>query len=132
MKHIKVVLIVTLIVLITSSISGMRIRRWASDIFDNDDMVKLIKYVRMKNEKGIKEVIESGVDIDYEGFRKITPLYFFFMEKDYPSFKRMLELGANPNVDPEGLGLYGLLNFTMQVNDERYFKTLLEYNTSLI
>ena len=109
----------------------MGIKRWASDIFDNDDVVKLIRYVRMKNEKGIKEMIESGVDINYKGYKNITPLYFFFMEKDYPSFKKMLEIGANPNVSPDGLGLYSLLNFSMQRKDDRYFKTLLEYKVNI-
>lgn len=103
----------------------------AKDIFKDEKVIELIKSVKAGNDKVVRQLLEEGINIDSEGTQKITPLYYFFLKKDYKSFKKLLELGANPDVDPEGLGMYCLINASMTINDDRFFKSLLEHNVNV-
>lgn len=44
----------------------------------------------------IDTLVEAGVDVNAAGTRGVTPLYW--ARKNFRGFKRLLELGANPNV----------------------------------
>lgn len=128
-KQIFCILIFNCVLL--TQLSSFAILLVPEKVFDDENVVKLVYSIQFRNEKKIKELIVNGVDIDYKGSREITPLYYFFLKRDYNSFKRMLELGANPYVSPNYKGLYYLLNFTMEISDEKYFKLLLKHDIDI-
>ncbi len=101
------------------------------DFFKDNKVLELIKNVKSGDIKKAKELLNSGVNINAESDNFVTPLYYFFLKRDYPSFKRMLELGASPDVYPTGLGFFSLIDFSIDIMDDKYFKLLLEYNVNL-
>jgi ankyrin repeat protein len=101
----------------------------AKYFFEDKKIQDLINYVKLRNDKKIKELVDSGVEISYIGKDGISPLYYFFLKKDYNSFKKMLELGADPNVNPPKI--WRLIDSSMTYKDDRYFKLLLEYNVDI-
>ena len=103
----------------------------AKDVFVDKDQIRFIDLIKKGKYTEAEGMIKNGLDINFKNEQGITPLYYFYMKKDFKSFKKMLELGANPNVDPEGLGMYYLLDMTMSTKEDRYFKLLLEYNVDI-
>jgi hypothetical protein len=103
----------------------------AKYIFSDDTIIKFINCIKYGKYKDADELIKNGMDINFKNIQGITPLYYFFLKKDYRSFKKMLELGADPNISPDGLGLYYLLSATMLIYDDRYFRLLLDYNVDI-
>lgn len=102
-----------------------------NSIFKDKKIAALVHSVKKGNMKKAAKLIEAGADINGESEEGITPLYYFFLKKDYKSFKRMLELGADPNVNPAGSGFYRLINASIRVKDDRYCKLLLQYKVDL-
>ncbi len=119
------------IVIILNMLNLSRIHGQAAIIFNSRDAMKLINAVRFGNMKRARALIDGGIDVDIKSEEGITPLYYFFLKSNYICFKRMLELGADPNIDPRGRGLYRLINYSMRDYDDRYFKLLLEYDVNL-
>lgn len=103
----------------------------AGDYFDDPDVVRLIKCVKWGHYAEVEKLLARGVSLDVTNDRYVTPVYYFFLKRDFVSFKRMLELGASPDVYPTGIGSYSLINYSMEIIDDRYFKLLLKYNVDL-
>lgn len=100
-------------------------------VFKDNEIVKFIKFIKKGNIKEAEKSITNGFDINSKNENGVTPLYYFFLTRDFRSFKSCLELGANPNIDPDGVGFYRLIDFSMRYTDTKYFKLLLTYDVDL-
>ncbi len=74
-----------------------RLKWKAEDFFTNLGVLALCKAIEAKDIKEIDRLVKSGVDVNAKGRGNMTPLLWAFpMGEDV--FKKMLELGADPNV----------------------------------
>jgi hypothetical protein len=103
----------------------------AKDVFLDKDQLRFIDLIKKSKYTESDEMIKNGIDINFKNEKGVTPIYYFYLKKDFKSFNKMLELGADPNVSPQGLGMYYLLNATMLIKEDRFFKLLLEYNVDI-
>lgn len=78
------------------------------EIFKDREVRKLAKYAAEGNIQKIDELVKSGVDVNARGALNATPLFVAIGNID--GFRRLLELGANPNVkfDDKGTVLHWL------------------------
>jgi|GEM_PF-5491221 len=130
MKNIKLLLfIIVLFYLLIGNIMVYTLTPGANYFFEDKDILKLIKYIKAGKDNEIRELLNKGIDINYIGKDGISPLYYFFIKKDFISFKKALELGADPNADPPKI--YRLIDASMRYKDDKFFKLLLEYDVDL-
>jgi ankyrin repeat protein len=101
------------------------------EIFNDEKVVQLINLIKSGKAKGADKLLKEGVDINFKDEDGITPLYYFFLTKDYFGFKKCLELGANTNVIPTKFGVTSLINISMLKEDDSFFKLLVKYNIDL-
>jgi ankyrin repeat protein len=125
---ISIILINLYLLLITMNIS-CKVK--PEIVFNDSKVIEFISVVKKGDMKKTEQLIAGGFDIDSENKNGITALYYFFLERDFKSFERCLELGANPNVAPVGLGMFYLLNAAMDINDQRYFDLLIKFNVDI-
>jgi uncharacterized protein len=69
----------------------------ARDFFKDKGIIALCKAIEAKNLKEIDRLVKSGVNINAKGRGNMTPLLWAFPMGE-ETFKKMLELGADPNV----------------------------------
>lgn len=73
--------------------------------------------------KKVEELVRSGVDVDARGTQGATPL--FWAMKNYKGFKKLLELGADPNV------VYGdggtIMHWAVEATDGRILQAALSH-----
>ncbi len=82
-----------------------RLKWKAEDYFTDAGILKLCKAIEAKDLKEIERLVKSGVDVNAKGRGNMTPLLWAFPMGE-EAFKKLLELGADPNVRlTEQLGL---------------------------
>jgi ankyrin repeat protein len=84
-----------------------------------------VRAAEQGNAKEMAALIHEGVDVDYEGQDKITPLIWVMANHDYAGVEALLELGANPNQK----GMYGNSPMWLAAarRDPRMLKLVLKY-----
>ena len=91
-------LVVSLLPLAGCSRSPHQRLGWkAENFFSDKGVVSLCKAIEAKDVKEIDRLVKSGVNINTKGRSNMTPLLWAFPMGE-KVFKRMLELGADPNV----------------------------------
>jgi uncharacterized protein len=74
-----------------------RLKWKAEDFYTDPGVVQLCKAIEAKDVKEIERLVKSGVDVNAKGRGNMTPLLWAFpMGEDI--FKKVLDLGADPNV----------------------------------
>jgi ankyrin repeat protein len=74
-----------------------RLKWKAEDFYTDKGVIKLCKAIEAKDLNEIERLVKSGVDVNAKGRGNMTPLLWAFpMGEDV--FRKMLELGADPNV----------------------------------
>ncbi len=77
-----------------------------AEVFGNKKVVALASAAQRGDIEAIDNLVASGAAINAEGRGKITPLMCAVAAKNKVGFRRLLELGANPNVEmANGLGV---------------------------
>ena len=66
------------------------------DMFSDPDVRALAKAAGKGKVNQVDELVEQGVDVNSRGAGNVTPLYWAMRNRT--GFKRLLELGADPNV----------------------------------
>ena len=74
------------------------IRRSPSDCFTNPDMIALAKSSASGNLDEIDRLVSSGVDLNARGKNGMTVLLWAMQAENKKAFKRLLEHGADPNI----------------------------------
>ncbi len=73
----------------------------------------------------VEKLVAEGVNIDSRGKDGITPLYLALIAKNYEGFEKLLQLGAEPNIDlPKGPDI---LYVCLAYPDSRFLKAALKY-----
>jgi uncharacterized protein len=74
-----------------------RLKWKAEDFYTDPGVIQLCKAIEAKDVKEIDRLVKSGVDVNAKGRDNMTPLLWAFPMGE-EVFKKMLELGADPNV----------------------------------
>lgn len=92
-------------------------------MFPDSQVRALAKAAGDGNVRKVEQLVREGVSVNARGTQGATPL--FWAMRDYNGFKRLLELGADPNV------VYGDGNSVMlaavSLKDQRILKAALEH-----
>lgn len=70
----------------------------AEDYFKDQRVVRLCAAIEADDLAGIDEAVKAGADVNARGEGNMTPLLWAFPDDRPERFKRLLELGADPNV----------------------------------
>lgn len=73
----------------------------AEDYFADPQVIALCKAIEADDIPEIDRLVAAGADVNAQGKGKMTPLLWAFPDNKLDRFKRLLELGANPNVITE-------------------------------
>jgi uncharacterized protein len=74
-----------------------RLKWKAEDFFKDPAVISLCKAIEAKDLKEIDRLIKSGANVNAKGRGNMTPLFWAFPMGE-TTFKKVLELGADPNV----------------------------------
>lgn len=92
-------------------------------MFPDKDARALAKAAGKGKVKKVEELVRSGVDVDAKGNQGATPL--FWAMANYKGFKKLLELGADPNI------VYGdgntVVHAALTIRDSRFLEAILEH-----
>ena len=92
-------------------------------MFPDESVRALAKAAAKGRVRTVEELVNSGVDVNSSGTQGATPL--FWAMSNYKGFKKLLELGADPNV------IYGdggtVMHWAVQMNDNRFLEAALEH-----
>ena len=95
-------------------------------MFPDEDARALAKAAGKGKVKKVEELIKSGINVDVKGTKGATPL--FWAMANYKGFKKLLELGADPNI------VYGdgntVINMAVRLKDRRFLEALLEHGAN--
>ena len=132
----------------TKTISWYEKFNWkAEDFFDNPKVIALCKAIEAKDLKSIDRLVADGADVNAKGTDNMTPLLWAFPEDKPEVFKRILEHGADPNVEvtsdfntkksavlPVVLPGDSVLHLAAQTSFSNYFKYVMQHggNPNLI
>lgn len=76
---------------------------WNSEVyFDDPDVVALCHAIEARNVAEVERLAKAGANINAIGKDNVTPLLWAFPGENEPCFRRLLELGADPNVMFDG------------------------------
>lgn len=70
----------------------------AEDYFDDPNVVALCHAIEANDLAEMDRLVAAGADVKALGKGKMTPLLWAYPDNKLPRFKRLLELGADPNV----------------------------------
>ncbi len=70
----------------------------AEDYFDDPQVIALCNAIETNDLKELDRLVAAGADVNSEGKGKMTPLLWAFPDNKLERFKKLLELGADPNV----------------------------------
>lgn len=70
----------------------------AKDYFADQNVVALCHAIEGRDVAAVERLVSEGVDVNAMGKDNMTPLMWAFPGEDNPCFRRLLELGADPNV----------------------------------
>ena len=70
----------------------------ARDFFTEKDVIKLCQAIEANDLNKIDELIVAGVDVNSIGKDNMTPLLWAFPDNQFDRFKKLLDAGANPNI----------------------------------
>jgi hypothetical protein len=77
--------------------------RWRpKDFFADADVVALVLAAEQGNVQEIDRLVKRGVDVNAKGKDGMTPLLWSLWAKNKQGFQRLLERGANPNIQIAG------------------------------
>jgi len=71
----------------------------AKEFFDDPKVIALCQAIQAKNISKIDKLVADGVDVNAKGKGNMTPLLWSFPGNNLNVFKRLLEHGADPNVE---------------------------------
>lgn len=74
-----------------------RLKWKAEDFFTDAGVISLCKAIERKDTAEIDRLVKSGVNVNAKGRANMTPLLWAFPTGE-EVFKKMLEMGADPNV----------------------------------
>jgi ankyrin repeat protein len=86
------------------------------EVFSDENVVALAVAAQEGRIEDLNRLSERGVDVNTVGRGSITPLVCAFAASNKAGYKRLLELGANPNVQMEN-GL-GIMSFASSAADD--------------
>jgi ankyrin repeat protein len=66
--------------------------------FKDPQVLELVKAASSGDVETIERLVKAGVDVNARGERGLTPLWWTMRSANKAGFKRLLELGADPNV----------------------------------
>lgn len=95
----------------------------AADVFGDSEAKMLTQAIQRLDEKAARTLLESGVDINAKGRRRVTPLLFLVTHEETEAVRLALKLGADPNVS-SGSGDTPLYYATKAENWETLLKIL--------
>lgn len=67
-------------------------------MFLDPDVRKLAQYAGEGNLTKLDELVKQGVNVNSSGNQGATPLFWALRNENFSGFKRLLELGADPNI----------------------------------
>lgn len=70
----------------------------AEEYFDDPQVIALCEAIEASDLAEIDRLVAAGADVNAEGKGKMTPLLWAFPDNKLERFKKLLELGADPNV----------------------------------
>jgi hypothetical protein len=70
----------------------------AEDYFDDPQVIALCRAIEANDIAEIDRLVAAGADVNAQGKGKMTPLLWALPDNKLDRFKRLLELGADPNV----------------------------------
>ena len=102
----------------------------AEDYFDDPKVIALCKAIQAQNIVKIDKLVAEGADVNARGKGNMTPLLWAFPGNNLNAFKRLLEHGADPNVEiteelnPMGVPSHGnsVLHLAARTKFPHYFK----------
>ena len=95
-------------------------------MFPEESVRALAKAAGKGRVKTVEELANSGVDVNASGTNGATPL--FWAMNNYKGFKKLLELGADPNV------VYGdggtVMHWAVRMKDNRFLEEALKHGAN--
>jgi ankyrin repeat protein len=101
-------------------------------MFPDASVRALAKAAGEGNIQKVEQLVKEGVSVNSKGTQGVTPLYWAL--RNYNGFKRLLELGADPNVVFGNGGGGSVLHAAVGAKDDRLLKAVLQHggNPNLI
>jgi ankyrin repeat protein len=92
-------------------------------MFPNENVRALARAAGNGRIRKINDLVADGIDVDSKGTQGATPLFWAF--RDVDGFRRLLELGANPNV------VFGdgnsAMRWSIYMEDPKFLELLLQH-----
>jgi ankyrin repeat protein len=70
----------------------------ATDFFSDKEVIELCHAIEANDLKKMDELINAGVDVNSIGKDNMTPLMWAFPDNKFDRYKKLLDSGANPNI----------------------------------
>lgn len=105
--------------------------RWSpEDFFDDADVIVLVRSANSGDLEKLDELVGKGVDVNKTGKDNMTPLLFSMWAKNKKGFKRLLEHGADPNIQIDDGDSVTSLS-ALSVDDSDWLKMVLEHGADV-
>src|SRR5690554_3020381 len=95
------------------------------DFFDDPKIINLCHAVMSGDVQKIDQLVAEGVDVNSRGKGGMTPLLFSMVGFNKSGLERLMQHGANPNLQTEDKDSY--MSFAAQANDADYLKIGLDH-----
>lgn len=94
--------------------------------FDEIQVIQLCKAAMAGDLSAIDRLVAEGVDVNTRGKEGMSPLLFSFVAFNKPGLMRLMEHGANPNLQTDNKRSF--MSYSARVNDSDYLAMALQHN----
>lgn len=96
----------------------------ATEVFPNAQSRQLANAAADGDTNEIDRLVAKGADVNAAGKYKLTPLWWSLIAGNYEGFSRLLDKGANPNLQFDG-GYDDVMYSAAKAQDSRFLKKIL-------
>ncbi|MGI9229664.1 MAG: ankyrin repeat domain-containing protein, partial [Gammaproteobacteria bacterium] len=101
-------------------------------MFPNEQVRALAKAVGKGRIKTIEKLVDQGIDVNSQGKKGATPLYWAMRKNNVKGFRKLLELGADPDImfdGDEGEGK-AVIHYTIDHKNLDFLRLVLEHGAN--
>ncbi|UXK08876.1 hypothetical protein N5094_01105 [Shewanella putrefaciens] len=125
MRNLTMVGLLSILLLLTACNDGKmeQFNHAPEEFFNEPNVIELALAALNNNEKKVEELMQQGIDINYQGKDGMTPLLWVLGQQNKQGFNLLLRLGADPNMPVDTGG--SVMTFAAGADDPVYLQMAL-------
>lgn len=129
-KMLRQFLIILLLILLSGCKDNeMLYGKKVSFYFPDEKAAELALAASRGHVSEIENLVENGVNVNYQGYKNITPLIWALFFKNSKGVKKLLELGANPDLCAQK-SVYPVI-IAAKFSDARFLRLILSHAANI-